>query len=48
MRRVNKDQKVRVSITLNGRKMSAETCWAEIFLPRTSTQASPLSAATME
>ena len=25
MRRVNKDQKVRVSITLNGRKMSAET-----------------------
>ena len=25
MRRVNKDQKVRVSITLNGRKLSAET-----------------------
>ena len=25
MRRVNKDQKVRVSLTLNGRKMSAET-----------------------
>jgi 2-furoyl-CoA dehydrogenase 2Fe-2S iron sulfur subunit len=25
MRRVNKDQKVRISLTLNGRKMSAET-----------------------
>ena len=25
MRRVNKDQKVRIGITLNGRKMSAET-----------------------
>ena len=25
MRRVNKDQKVRISLTLNGRKLSAET-----------------------
>jgi len=27
--------------------MSADTCWAEILLPRTSIQASPLSAATI-
>lgn len=29
------------------RRMSALTCWAEICLPRTSTQASPLSAAAI-
>ena len=32
----------------NPRKMSALTCWADSFLPRTSIQASPLSAGTME